>query len=117
MVVIGLTGAILTGFLLPRPLIFIAGWEKRTGAPIYIEEPIVAIGRAQWVICVLNVTCFLFGMLSLSLLWPNFDAEIAEKGKIEKMLMIAALLDDVGFKDVETFIKEKFTPIEKAVKK
>ncbi len=96
-------------------MIFVSGWASRTGEPIYVDKPEVAIIRTQWIMAVCNLASFLIGLGSMGLLWPRIDEEIREKGKIEKMMAVAGLLDDLGYSDVEAFIKEKFNPIHKVV--
>ncbi len=116
-VLAGIAGIILFAVVLPLPLIFTAGRVRRTGELILIADPGIALLRAQYIIGIFNAVFFCWGLFAMGLLWPRVDEEIKEKGKIEKMMAVAGLLDDLGYEDVETFIKEKFNPVRKMVKK
>lgn len=69
-------------------------------------------GNAFWIQLTVNVLCFGFGLFAMSMFKVNIDSEIKEKGPLEKMTIIAFLLDELGYQTAELFIKKHFRVLE-----
>lgn len=67
---------------------------------------------AFWIQLTVNMLCFGFGLFAMSLFKVNIDSEIKEKGPLEKMTIIAYLLDELGYQTAEQFIKKHFSVLE-----
>jgi len=63
---------------------------------------------ASWIVLTVNVLCFGWGLLSMSMFKVNIDVEIQQKGRLEKMVLAAFLLEDLGYKYAKNFIDKQF---------
>ncbi len=63
---------------------------------------------ASWIVLTVNVLCFGWGLLSMSMFKVNIDVEIHQKGPLEKMVLAAFLLEDLGYRYAKTFIDKQF---------
>ena len=63
---------------------------------------------ASWIVLTVNVLCFGWGLLSMSMFKVNIDTEVHQKGPLEKMVLAAFLLEDLGYKYAKNFIDKQF---------
>ena len=63
---------------------------------------------ASWIVFTVNVLCFGWGLLSMSMFKVNIDMEMQKKGPLEKMILVAFLLEDLGYRYAKNFIDKQF---------
>ena len=77
-------------------------WLQSSGAVAWLKSYAFLIELS------VNLLSFMLGLFAMSLFKVNVDGEIKGKGRLEKMTIVAFLLDDLGYNTADAFIKQHF---------
>ena len=95
-VMIGLMVCICTALLLLDPLLFSdSAFHYQVGSQL----------RIRYVVMLFNILFFCSGLAVMSIFKTNIDTELRTRGRLEKHIMAAYLLTDLGYENAQEFVE------------